>query len=187
MWQITPRADGKVVAMNGNGDGTGAVGCGARRPRECSYEDLASHRDRRPERAGLVGGLRSGEGGTSGATSAAGQPRSRRAGPGTASPAAGRPFGAASSDYARRIWAGDAFDTVGRARRAARGRDAPWCDAGSLALGPGGRCLGAQPRRRAWCCAVGACCCAVGIVIRREGDASNRFSDRLDAGGSPSQ
>ena len=96
MWQNSPGPDGRVVALHEDGDGTGAVGCGADRPRECSHEDLASHRDRPPERAGLPGGLRSGQGSTSGATSAAGQPRSRRAGPGAASSATGRPLGAAA-------------------------------------------------------------------------------------------
>jgi hypothetical protein len=189
MWQNSPGPDGRVVAEYEDGDGTGAVGCGADRPREYSHEDLASHRDRPPERAGLPGGLRSGKGSTSGATSAAGQPRSRRAGPGAASSATGRPFGAAaSSDYARRTCAGGACDTVGRACRAAHWCDAARRDAGSIGVRPGGRCLGAQPRRLARCRAVGrAACRAVGNVIRREGDASNRFNNWLDAGGSTSQ
>lgn len=159
----------------------------ADRPRECSDEDLASHRDRRPERAGLAGGLRPGQGSTSGATAAAVEPCSRRAGPGTASSPTGRPFGAASSGYARCASAGDAFDTVGGARRPARGRDAARRDAGSIAVGPCGRCLGAQPRRRAWCGAVGAWCCDVGIAIRREGNTSDRFSNGHDARGYASQ
>ena len=188
MWQISPDADGRVVALHQVGDGIGAVGCGADRPREYSHEDLASHRDRRPERAGLAGGFRPGQGSTSGATAAAVQPRSRRAGPGAASSAPGGPLGASSSGDARRTCAGDAFDTVGRARRAARGRHAARRDAGFIAVGPGGRCLGTQPRRRTWCGAVvGARCCDVGIAIRREGNASNRFSNGHDAHGNASE
>ena len=180
MWQISPKADGRVVALHQRGDGElGAVGCGADRPRECLHEDFASHRDRRPERAGLAGGLRSGQGSTSGATAAAGQSRSRRAGSGAASSATRGALGAGSSSHARRSSAADALGPVGRSRGAARWRDAAGRDAGSIAVRLGSRCLRAQPRRRAWCCAVG-------IAIRREGNAANRFS-RHDANGSASQ
>jgi hypothetical protein len=59
-------------------------------------------------------------------------------------------------------------------------RDPSLSDPAAAASGPSrGGAHGAAPSGRA--------CCAVGIVIRREGDASNRFSDRLDAGGSTSQ
>ena len=187
MWQNSPGPDGRVVAEYEDGDGTGAVGCGADRPREYSHEDLASHRDRPPERAGLPGGLRSGKGSTSGATSAAGQPRSRRAGPCAASSATGRPFGAAaSSDYARRTCAGGACDTVGRACRAARlGR----CREARCGIH---RCRTRRPLPRGPAAAARALRASgarlpVGNVIRREGDAPNRFNNWLDAGGSTSQ